>query len=65
LRRGEVEEMGSCSCLSRGEHLTFAIDPIPMPSSPNPFSQDWEKGRSIKVPLPRLGEGFRERAASQ
>jgi len=34
-----------------------------LPSSPNPFSQIWEKGsQNFKVPLPYLGEGFRVRA---
>jgi hypothetical protein len=34
-----------------------------LPSSPNPFSQIWEKGsETFKVPLPDLGEGFRVRA---
>ena len=33
------------------------------PSSPSPFSQAWEKGSQFKVPLPKLGEGFRERAS--
>jgi hypothetical protein len=34
-----------------------------LPSSPNPFSQIWEKGsQNFKVPLPCLGEGFRVRA---
>jgi hypothetical protein len=33
-----------------------------LPSSPNPFSQIWEKGsQNFKVPLPDLGEGFRVR----
>jgi hypothetical protein len=33
-----------------------------LPSSPNPFSQLWEKGSQFQVPLPSLGEGFRVRA---
>jgi len=34
-----------------------------LPSSPNPFSQIWEKGsQNFKVPLPDIGEGFRVRA---
>jgi hypothetical protein len=33
-----------------------------LPSSPSPFSQNWEKGSRSEVPLPELGEGFRERA---
>jgi hypothetical protein len=37
-----------------------------LPSSPNPFSQIWEKGsETIKVPLPSLGEGFRVRAKTR
>jgi len=39
-------------------HPSFANQP----SSPSPFSQNWEKGSEIKVPLPKLGEGFRVRA---
>jgi hypothetical protein len=34
-----------------------------LPSSPGPFSQNWEKGSErLEVPLPMLGEGFRVRA---
>jgi hypothetical protein len=37
-----------------------------LPSSPNPFSQIWEKGsETFKVPLPYLGEGFRVRAKTR
>jgi hypothetical protein len=37
-----------------------------LPSSPNPFSQIWEKGsETFKVPLPSLGEGFRVRAKTR
>jgi len=55
-RMGGVSIAKVRGCISLSQSIRF-----PMPSSPNPFSQDWEKGSYFQVPLPILGEGFRVR----
>jgi hypothetical protein len=60
-----TEESKSCYAKNdRGRNLKRdkIIEILHLPSSPNPFSQTWEKGsrstkRSLLLPLPSLGEG--------
>jgi hypothetical protein len=54
----KFKKIGIQNHCEKGEHVTFAD----LPSSPNPFSQNGEKGSQIQSPSPALGEGFRVRA---
>jgi hypothetical protein len=53
------ELVHECGTINEATHFLWVHPSFaPLPSSPIPFSQLWEKGSKIQSPSPRIGRGI-------